>query len=168
MNFNGKFWNKPGHLGMTRQQLKEALEALPIPEAGDAGKAVVVNEDGDGYKLGEAGGGKLYCHLLFFNRGSMWTYSVIYNYDSTPFTLATLKTYLQNTGPVIATGTDITYNPGEGAYYYDVPRNLYADNNFVRVDSSRFIVNATTPGTVSASATTKSVNTLTSDTVHEV
>lgn len=25
MLFNGKFYNKPGHLGMTRQQLKEAL-----------------------------------------------------------------------------------------------------------------------------------------------
>ena len=26
MLFNGKYYNKPGHLGMTRQQLKEALE----------------------------------------------------------------------------------------------------------------------------------------------
>lgn len=162
------FYNKKYHLGMPIEDVKAALQALPAPEAGDAGKAVVVNEDGDGYELGEAGGGKLYCHLLFFNRGSRWTNSVIYNYDPTPFTLATLKTYLQNTGPVIATGVDITYNPNDGAYYYDVPRSLYADNNFVRVESSRFIVNATTPGTVSASATTASVNTLNSDTVHEV
>ena len=26
MLFNGKYYNKPGHLGMTRQQLKEALD----------------------------------------------------------------------------------------------------------------------------------------------
>ena len=26
MLFNGKYYNKPGHLGLTRQQLKEALE----------------------------------------------------------------------------------------------------------------------------------------------
>jgi hypothetical protein len=25
MNFNGKYWHKPGHLGMTTAQLKEAL-----------------------------------------------------------------------------------------------------------------------------------------------
>lgn len=57
MLFNGKYYNKPGHLGMTRQQLKDALDALPTPEAGDAGKAVVVNADADGYELGSAGGG---------------------------------------------------------------------------------------------------------------
>ena len=27
MNFNGKFWHKPGHLGMTTAQVKEALES---------------------------------------------------------------------------------------------------------------------------------------------
>lgn len=26
MNFNGRFYNKPGHLGMTRAELKEALQ----------------------------------------------------------------------------------------------------------------------------------------------
>lgn len=26
MNFNGKFWHKPGHLGMTTAQVKEALQ----------------------------------------------------------------------------------------------------------------------------------------------
>lgn len=57
MLFNGKYYNKPGHLGMTRAELKAALEALPTPEAGDAGKAVLVNADADGYELGEAGGG---------------------------------------------------------------------------------------------------------------
>lgn len=57
MLFNGKYYNKPGHLGMTRAELKEALDALPTPEAGDAGKAVVVNADADGYELSEAGGG---------------------------------------------------------------------------------------------------------------
>lgn len=57
MNFNGKFWHKPGHLGMTTDEVKKALKALPTPEAGDAGKAVVVNADADGYELGEAGGG---------------------------------------------------------------------------------------------------------------
>ena len=66
MLFNGKYYNKPGHLGMTRQQLKDALKALPTPEAGDAGKAVVVNADADGYELGEAGGGSQYIHVLTY------------------------------------------------------------------------------------------------------
>lgn len=57
MNFNGKYWHKPGHLGMTTDEVKAALKALPTPEAGDAGKAVVVNADADGYELGAAGGG---------------------------------------------------------------------------------------------------------------
>ena len=57
MLFNGKYYNKPGHLGMTRAELKKAVKALPTPEAGDAGKAVVVNADADGYELGTAGGG---------------------------------------------------------------------------------------------------------------
>lgn len=57
MNFNGKFWHKPGHLGMTTDEVKKALQALPTPEAGDAGKAVLVNADADGYELGSAGGG---------------------------------------------------------------------------------------------------------------
>lgn len=57
MNFNGKFWHKPGHLGMTTDEVKKALKALPTPEAGDAGKAVLVNADADGYELGAAGGG---------------------------------------------------------------------------------------------------------------
>ena len=57
MNFNGKFWHKPGHLGITTTEVKKALQALPTPEAGDAGKVVIVNEAEDGYELGEAGGG---------------------------------------------------------------------------------------------------------------
>lgn len=64
MLFNGKFWNKPGHLGMTRAELKDALQALPKPEAGDAGKAVLVNADADGYELGEAGGGTPTAHKV--------------------------------------------------------------------------------------------------------
>lgn len=57
MNINGKFWHKPGHLGMTTDEVKKALKALPTPEAGDAGKAVLVNADADGYELGTPGGG---------------------------------------------------------------------------------------------------------------
>lgn len=42
MNFNGKFWHKPGHLGMTTAQVKEALAG-----AGKLDYEVVnVTEDG--------------------------------------------------------------------------------------------------------------------------
>ena len=49
---------------MTRAELKDALQALPKPEAGDAGKAVLVNADADGYELGEAGGGTPTAHKV--------------------------------------------------------------------------------------------------------
>lgn len=65
MLFNGKYYNKPGHLGMTRDELKKALRALPKPEVGDAGKPVVVNEDGDGYVLGGGGGGEYEIELSY-------------------------------------------------------------------------------------------------------
>lgn len=44
MNFNGKFWHKPGHLGMTTAQVKEAL-------AGGGGDvfAVIFTYDTDHY-----------------------------------------------------------------------------------------------------------------------
>lgn len=98
MLFNGKYYNKPGHLGMTREELKEALEALPTPEAGDAGKPVVVNEDGDGYVLGDAGGGKLYQHNIKVTSASeaaaVGTVISIINNIATPFTEDTLTAWL--------------------------------------------------------------------------
>ena len=39
MNFNGRFYNKPGHLGMTRQQLKDAL-------AGGGGGGTIIEKIG--------------------------------------------------------------------------------------------------------------------------
>ena len=49
MNFNGKFWHKPGHLGMTRAELKEALAggaAIPETSSDDAGKILVIDDEG--------------------------------------------------------------------------------------------------------------------------
>ena len=69
MNFNGKFWHKPGHLGMTTAEVKKALQALPTPEAGDAGKAVLVNADADGYELGTAGGGEIFYPVYIIDDG---------------------------------------------------------------------------------------------------
>ena len=119
MLFNGKFWNKPGHLGMTRQQLKEALEALPAPEAGDAGKPVVVNEDGDGYVLGDAGGGKLYQHNIVFietgNNPLRLSFSLITASD-TPFTTKNeIISFLQGKG-FPSTGNSNQVYPASGNY----------------------------------------------------
>ena len=104
MLFNGKYYNKPGHLGMTTEELKAALEALPTPEAGDAGKPVVVNEDGDGYVLGETGGGeKLYQHKIR-SSGVNSPIVYIYNTDATPFTKDTFLTYIKNNSEGNASG----------------------------------------------------------------
>lgn len=112
MLFNGKFWNKPGHLGMTRQQLKEALKALPAPEAGDAGKPVIVNEDGDGYVLGETGGGfdDVFLHKIKFNYqapfgNKRWVHFGILSRRSSAYTSQTLKDDLH------AWGDDKSYIP---------------------------------------------------------
>lgn len=70
MNFNGKFWHKPGHLGMSTDEVKKALKALPTPEAGDAGKAVLVNADADGYELGTPGGGGGLTVVGYLNLGN--------------------------------------------------------------------------------------------------
>lgn len=93
MNFNGKFWHKPGHLGMTTAQVKKALQALPTPEAGDAGKAVVVNADADGYELGEAGGGKLYNHTIKWSRYGEIVETSFISANSAPYTASTLHDY---------------------------------------------------------------------------
>lgn len=100
MNFNGKFWHKPGHLGMTTAQLKEALAGagkIPEIEAGDAGKAIVVNEAEDGYELASAGGGSTYYrHIICLY--SQRAYVEIINTTDTAFTTTTLKTYLSDNG----------------------------------------------------------------------
>lgn len=112
MNFNGKYWHKPGHLGMTTDEVKKALQALPTPEAGDAGKAVVVNEAEDGYILGPAGGGldDVYLHSIKFNYQApvgtkRWVHFGILSHRSTAYTLQTLKDDLH------AWGDDKGYTP---------------------------------------------------------
>ena len=54
------FFNKKGHLGKTTDEVKEAINAagsIPAIESGDAGKAIVVNEEEDGFELATVGGG---------------------------------------------------------------------------------------------------------------
>ena len=91
MLFNGKFYNKPGHLGMTTEELKDALDALPKPEAGDAGKAVVVNADADGYELGEAGGGggDVYANVISLTSSGFPAWKFII-YTSTQLTVGSM------------------------------------------------------------------------------
>ena len=78
---------------------------LPTPEAGDAGKVLVVNEDEDGFVLGEAGGEKLYRHnISFFVKSSavvssqdgIKCFAEIINRSNTAYTETTLKTYVAN------------------------------------------------------------------------
>lgn len=98
MNFNGRFWNKPGHLGMTRQQLKDALQALPTPEAGDAGKAVLVNADADGYELGTVGGGGGESYDMVIECAKLPTAAAASDYTISSGSVADVMTKIQNGG----------------------------------------------------------------------
>lgn len=47
MLFNGKYYNKPGHLGMTRAELKEALAGVPVKVIHTNLSDNIVSEDYD-------------------------------------------------------------------------------------------------------------------------
>ena len=121
MNFNGKFWHKPGHLGMTTDEVKKALQALPTPEAGDAGKPVIVNEDGDGYVLGESGGGKLYQHNIKVTSSgesaALGAVISIINNIATPFTEDTLTAWLAEQEITLSKTLPVSSGAGK-AYSY--------------------------------------------------
>ena len=121
MLFNGKYYNKPGHLGMTTEELKEALKALPVPEAEDAGKAVVVNEDGDGYELGEAGGGKLYQHNIRVTsateNAALGAIISIINDIASPFTEGTLTAWLAEQGITLTKTLPVSSGAGKANSY---------------------------------------------------
>jgi hypothetical protein len=128
MNFNGRFWNKPGHLGMTTDEVKKALQALPTPEAGDAGKAVVVNADGDGYELGEAGGGSLYQHNIKVTSATeaaaVGTVVSIINNIATPFTEDTLTAWLAEQEITLSKTLPVSSGAGKA--------NSYANRLYIR------------------------------------
>lgn len=156
MLFNGKYYNKPGHLGMTTEELKAALEALPTPEAGDAGKPVVVNENGDGYVLGEAGGDKLYAHYIQLSTSSLNANLILITKSETPFTLETLANYLTaytNAAPFYGvTGVyGNTYNvgTGNGVQIY-AANSVYVSSGslYVKINTTKIPVTDTAnPGT---------------------
>ena len=126
MNFNGKYWHKAGHLGMTTAQVKEALAGagkIPEIEAGDAGKAIVVNEAEDGYELASAGGGSLYQHNIVFietgNNPLRISFSIITAND-TPFaTRDEIINFLQGKG-FPSTGNSNQVYPASGSYVESV------------------------------------------------
>lgn len=78
MLFNGKYYNKPGHLGMTRQQLKEALdgggiktviveltaeEALTIYQDGTVTKSIEITGQPSIMAIATPEGNSLLCYL---------------------------------------------------------------------------------------------------------
>lgn len=119
MNFNGKYWHKPGHLGMTTDEVKKALQTLPTPEAGDAGKAVVVNEDADGYELGEAGGGE-------------WTAKFTVHLDPQNMKLEETMAEIQAFAPVLGDRVAIIVNSNIFAYTTVVSAN-YSGATLIKI-----------------------------------
>lgn len=100
MLFNGKYYNKPGHLGMTTEEVKAALAGagkIPAIEAGDAGKAIVVNESENGFELGDVGGA-LYAHKIRSTDANFPKSVIIVNTSDVAFTKDTLSQYLKDKG----------------------------------------------------------------------
>ena len=69
MNFNGKFWHKPGHLGMTTAQVKEALAGGggSLPEVG-ANKYIKSNALGTAWTSGD-----IERTITFENHNDTWS-----------------------------------------------------------------------------------------------
>lgn len=100
---------------------------LPEVDAEDAGKTMVVNEEGE-WELGEGGGGStLYYHKIDVNIGTLSHYIITFMCDrETPFTEAELITYIgEKTIPLypsighIATATRCTIVIGLSMYTED-------------------------------------------------
>lgn len=99
MNFNGKFWHKPGHLGMTTDEVKTALAgAAKLPEVDDTdeGKVLTVDSEGNFAASEPSGGSTYYRHIIRLY--SQRAYVEIINTTDTAFTTTTLKTYLSDNG----------------------------------------------------------------------
>ena len=156
MNFNGKYWHKPGHLGMTTDEVKKALKALPTPEAGDAGKAVLVNEDADGYELGATGGDKLYAHYIQLSTSSLNANLILITKSETAFTLETLASELAaytNAAPFYGVsgiyGNTYNVGTGNGVQLY-AANSIYVSSGslYVKINTTKIPVTDTaSPGT---------------------
>lgn len=77
MLFNGKYYNKPGHLGMTRTELKEALQGGggSLPEVG-ANKYIKSNALGTAWTAGD-----IEHTITFENHNDTWSVPEFSTFD---------------------------------------------------------------------------------------
>lgn len=165
-----------GHTGVEWGSIPNELPAIA---AGDAGKVLKVNSGHTGVEWGEAGGGKLYQHIisLKFATGADTVYvviAIITNKAST-YTVAELGEYLYNKGVTSdTTGIPVNYLTARNGSAYWYPKmyakyNQYVTPNYyLSLNKMKFSVDQAT-GNISYTSLSDETNpTWNSETVYEI